>query len=120
MTYDGFNRYCSSLTATTHVVQWGGANVWKVGGKVFAVGGWQEDEPAFTFKTDEGDFDTLTGLPGVRPAPYFASRGMTWVQHYAAPGLSDALLERCLAESHRIVASGLTRKLRKELELDLR
>ncbi len=28
-----------SLPATTHVVQWGGAHVWKVGGKVFAVGG---------------------------------------------------------------------------------
>ncbi|MCR6659935.1 MAG: hypothetical protein NVV72_11555 [Asticcacaulis sp.] len=24
------------------VVQWGGAHVWKVGGKVFAIGGWHD------------------------------------------------------------------------------
>ena len=33
MTYEEFNAFCGSLPATTHVVQWGGADVWKVGGK---------------------------------------------------------------------------------------
>ena len=37
---DGFNDYCESLPATTYVVQWGDAHVWKVGGKVFAIAGW--------------------------------------------------------------------------------
>ncbi|WP_339832848.1 hypothetical protein [uncultured Parvibaculum sp.] len=41
MTYREFNAFCASLPATTYVVQWGGAHVWKVGGKVFAIGGWQ-------------------------------------------------------------------------------
>ena len=31
-------------TATTYVVQWGGAHVWKVGGKVFAIGGWERGQ----------------------------------------------------------------------------
>src|SRR5262249_53547178 len=44
VTYKEFNRFCRSLRATTHVVQWGGAHVWKVGGKVFAIGGWDEGE----------------------------------------------------------------------------
>jgi predicted DNA-binding protein (MmcQ/YjbR family) len=116
--YAAFNRFCRSLPATTHVVQWGGSHVWKVGGKVFAIGGWAEDEPAFTFKTDDLDlFEMLGALPGVRPAPYFASRGMTWLQHYASPGLSDAQLKHHLRESHRIVSRGLTRKRRRELGL---
>jgi predicted DNA-binding protein (MmcQ/YjbR family) len=100
------------------VVQWGGSDVWKVGGKVFAVGGWDDDEPAFTFKTEGIDsFEILRELPGVRPAPYFASRGMKWIQHYAAPGLSDNLLKHHIRESHRIVSLGLTKKSQRELGL---
>ncbi len=32
-----FDEFCGSLKATTHVVQWGNASVWKVGGKIFAI-----------------------------------------------------------------------------------
>jgi predicted DNA-binding protein (MmcQ/YjbR family) len=46
MTYTKFNAFCRGLPATTYVVQWGGSHVWKVGGKVFAIGGWQDDEPS--------------------------------------------------------------------------
>ena len=46
MTPDEYNRFCASLHATTHVVQWGGAHVWKVGGKVFAIGGWDDGRGA--------------------------------------------------------------------------
>ena len=42
MTYDDFNALCGALPATNHVVQWGGSHVWKVGDKVFAIGGWAD------------------------------------------------------------------------------
>jgi predicted DNA-binding protein (MmcQ/YjbR family) len=113
-----FNALCASLPATTHVVQWGGSDVWKVGGKVFAIGGWREDEPAFTFKTSADDFDMLTAMPGVRPAPYLASRGMTWVQHYASPGIPAPMLKDLIRDSHRIVSLGLSRKRQRELGLN--
>src|SRR3546814_5748133 len=46
-----FNATCRRLPATTHVVQWGGSDVWKVGGKVFAIGGKRDGgEAAVTFK----------------------------------------------------------------------
>lgn len=118
MDYAQFNTLCEALPATTHVIQWGGAHVWKVGGKVFAIGGWADDRPAFTFKTDRAKFEMLTQLPGVRPAPYLASRGMSWVQEYKAPGLQDAHLRTLLTESHRIVSLGLTKKLQRELGLN--
>ncbi len=118
LSYDAFDAFCASLPATTHVVQWGGSDVWKVGGKVFAIGGWADSEPAFTFKVSDDDFDMLTALPGVRPAPYLASRGMTWVQHYAAPGIDAPVLKDLLRESHRIVSLGLTKKLQRELGLN--
>jgi len=122
MTGDEFNAFCEGLPATTHVVQWGGAHVWKVGGKVFAIGGLNakvegEAQPAFTFKVSDMSFEVLPQLPGVRPAPYMASRGLKWVQHYAAPGLSDGELQDYIRASHRMVASGLSGKKQRELGL---
>ena len=94
MTYDQYNAFCKKLPATTHVVQWGGAHVWKVGGKVFAIGGWEEaGEQRFTFKTSDIAFEILKERRGLRPAPYLASRGLKWIQHYARPGLSDRALK---------------------------
>lgn len=117
MTYKEFNAFCRSLPATSHVVQWGGSDVWKVGGKVFAVGGWGEDEARFTFKVSDISYEILKEQPGLRPAPYLASRGMKWIQHYAEPGLTDDELKDYLRQSHRIVASGLSKKRQRELGL---
>lgn len=118
MTYDEFNNFCRGLRITTHVVQWGGSDVWKVGGKVFAIGGWGDDLPAYTFKTSEIAFELLRAAPGLRPAPYLASRGMKWIQHYGRPGLSDKDLKLYLQESHRIVSLGLTKQKQRELNLN--
>ncbi len=119
MTRDEYNAFCESLPATTHVVQWGGSDVWKVGGKVFAIAGWKDKAyPGITFKVSRLTYEILTGQPGVRPAPYLASRGMSWVQNYDEPGLSDEDLKAYLTESHRLVALGLTRKKRQEIGFD--
>ena len=117
MTPARFNRFCQNLPATTHVVQWGGADVWKVGGKVFAIG-WPDGKAVqITFKTSPFSYDLLKQQPGLRPAPYLASRGFTWIQQFEKPGLSDTDLSAYLIESHRIVALGLSRRKRVELGL---
>ena len=117
MTYDSFNAFCRGLASTTYVVQWGGSHVWKVGGKVFAIGGWQDKKPSFTFKVSDLAYEMLKDMPGLRPAPYLASRGMKWIQHYAKPGLSDRDLRDYIAQSHSIVAQGLSKKKRIALGL---
>ena len=48
-------------------------------------------------------YEVLKDQAGLRPAPYLASRGMKWIQHYAAPGLNDDELKDYLRESYRIV-----------------
>ena len=119
MTYDEFNAFCGALPATSHVVQWGGADVWKVGEKVFAIGGWDDGGGArFTFKVSDIGYEVLKERPGLRPAPYLASRGMTWIQHYEEPGMSDDELRDYLRESHRIVSLGLSKKRQRELGLN--
>jgi predicted DNA-binding protein (MmcQ/YjbR family) len=118
MTYGKFNAFCRALPATTYVVQWGGSHVWKVGGKVFAIGGGQDGKPSFSFKVSDVAYEMLRDRPGLRPAPYLASRGLKWIQHFANPGLSDAALREYIRQSHFIVSQGLSKKRRIELGLE--
>ena len=85
---------------------------------MFAIGGWNKGKnPGITFKVSEISYEVLKEEPGLRPAPYLASRGMKWIQHHAKPGLSDDDLKSYLAASYRIVRRGLTKKKQKELGL---
>ena len=117
MNYRQFNAFCKSLPATTYVKQWGDSHVWKVGGKVFAIGGWAEDEESYTFKVDPHVYEILEDQEGLRPAPYLASRGLKWIQHYARPGLDDDRLKSYLKRSHLIVSQRLSKKKQRELGL---
>lgn len=121
MTRDEYNDFCKSLPHTTHVVQWGNADVWKVGGKVFAIGGWQgnvDNDPYITFKVSDMAFQILGEQEGLRPAPYLASRGMKWIQRYRDDAMSDDDLREYLKESHRLISLKLTKKLQRELGLN--
>ena len=117
MTRDDFNAFCANLPATTHVVQWGNSDVWKVGGKLFAVCGWNDGEDAFTFKAGEIAYEVLKDEPGIRPAPYLASRGMKWLQVYEPEGMSAASLKEHLVMSYDMAVGRLTKKTRVELGL---
>ena len=99
------------------MVQWGNSDVWKVGGKLFAVCGWNNGADAITFKVTDIAFEILPEMEGIRPAPYLASRGMKWLQHYAQPGLSDLELQNHIGYSYDMVVAKLTKKLRLELGL---
>ncbi len=123
MTVAEYNRFCRSLAHTTYVVQWGGAHVWKVAGKVFAIA-WFDDDPPddenellVTFKVSDLSFELLKEMPGCRPAPYLASRGMKWIQRTGTDSMDDAVLRDYITESHRLVALGLPK--RKQLELGI-
>lgn len=119
MTYEEFNKFCGEFPAVSYVVQWGGAHVWKVGGKVFAIGGWEKPEgPAVTFKVSDLNFDVLRDQPGFRPAPYLASRGMKWIQQYDISGKRVEELKYYITQSHKIVSLGLSKKKQKELGLN--
>ena len=119
MTLDEYNAFCASLPATTHVVQWGGAHVWKVGDKVFAIAGWSEAEGlGVTFKVSELAYDILREQPGCRPAPYLASRGMSWIQRVSAKAMNDNALKDHLKESYRLVVLGLPKAKQQALGLE--
>lgn len=116
-----YNRYCGSLPRVFHVVQWGDAHVWKVGGengKVFAIAGWSDGDYVFvTFKCSPTSFDLLKRRPGLRPAPYLASRGMFWIQRTGPQSKDDKALRDYLKESHRLAALNLPKKVQAALGL---
>lgn len=123
MTREEFDAFCGALPAATHVVQWGGASVWKVGGKIFAVcSRWGRTEESkrprerIAFKCSDLAYELLCQQPGIVPAPYLGRA--KWVQVQGARAMGRADLERYLAEAHRIVAGKLTKKARADLGLE--
>ncbi len=111
MTREDYDAFCASLPHATHVVQWGDASVWKIGGKVFAIGGWSDDrEFAVTFKCSETSFAILKDLPGARPAPYLASRGLSWIQRFDPGSLSDRDLKDYVRRSYAMVLAALPKR----------
>ncbi|MEL6379826.1 MAG: MmcQ/YjbR family DNA-binding protein [Pseudomonadota bacterium] len=124
MTQDEFHSFCASLPHTTHVVQWGDADVWKIGGKFFAalsLGPHDRESGSrprhVTFKVSDMAWEIYREADGVRPAPYLASRGLKWLQRTDDRTISDDDLRSLIEESYRLVAAKLTKKSQRKLGL---
>lgn len=112
MSPQAFDAACRRLPAVTSVVQWGADNVYKVGGRIFAVVG---PGGSFSFKATDIAFEALTSSGRGRPAPYLARA--KWVRFDAMADIDDAELADWLATAHALVAAKLTRAVRRELGL---
>ena len=44
MNEEQFNILCGALLHSTYVIQWSGSHVWKIGGKVFSIAGWNKGD----------------------------------------------------------------------------
>lgn len=119
MTRKEFDAFCATLKASTHVVQWGGASVWKIGGKIFAVSSiWGESEQEkISFKCSDLAFDILKEQPGLTPAPYLARA--KWIQVTESGAMSDEDIKSYIETAYWIVARKLTKAVRSELGLTI-
>ena len=116
MKVKNFNAFCASQPHATHVVQWGGSDVWKIGGKVFAIGALlHEGFLGISFKCTPLSFQMLVEQEGCHGAPYLASRGMKWIQRISDVSLDDAGLQLYINHSYRLALAGLPKKKQKEL-----
>jgi len=113
MSPDGFRRAALGLPGAAVVVQWGGAHVYKVGGKMFAL----TDGACRTLSVKVSDiaFEALTEGGRARPAPYLARA--KWVMFDDLSALDDAEVLDWLQTAHALVAAKLTRAARRELGL---
>ncbi|ADZ72593.1 MmcQ/YjbR family DNA-binding protein [Polymorphum gilvum] len=118
MTRSEFDAWCAVLPAATHVIQWGGASVWKVGGKIFAIcSSWDAGAgERISFKCSDLSYALLVQQDGFAPAPYLARA--KWVQMQTSDALGDDDLRSYLAAAHNLVAATLPKRLRAQLRLD--
>ncbi|MCF6321486.1 MAG: MmcQ/YjbR family DNA-binding protein [Rhizobiaceae bacterium] len=115
-----FNSICKALPKTTHVVQWGNADVWKIGGKIFAIGSrWGKDnarlDVKISFKCSDFSYSLLIQEKGFIPAPYLARA--KWVQIDGQTDLSDDEIKAYIHAAYDIIVQKLTKVLRKELSI---
>lgn len=117
MTRDEFDIFCSSLKATTNVVQWGNATVWKIGGKIFAIcSHWGKgDHQKIGFKCSDFSYMVLIEQENIVPGPYLARA--KWVQLENDKAMSDDEIKSYITEAHTIISAKLTKAKQRELGL---
>ncbi|MCG8490423.1 MAG: MmcQ/YjbR family DNA-binding protein [Sneathiellales bacterium] len=117
MTRDDFDLYCKNLKATTNVIQWGNASVWKVGGKIFAIcSNWGPGEQQkISFKCNDLSYSILIEQDGIIPAPYLARA--KWVQLENEGAMADEDIRAYIEEAWKIISAKLTKTVKKELGL---
>lgn len=98
---------CRSLPGTTEDVKWADDLVFSVGGKMYAAFD-LDDDRSFAFKCDDDDFDRLTALKGIIPAPFAARFG--WVKVHDPKALPEAEWRSLLRKAYSIVRSCLPKK----------
>jgi predicted DNA-binding protein (MmcQ/YjbR family) len=114
--FDDQRRLAASLQGATEDIKWGADLVYSVGGKMFCVFLMREGVTCTcSFKVDDERFLELTGVPGVKPAPYLARA--RWVQVEAGHALTAADLNLLMRRSHALVAAKLTKTLQRQIGL---
>jgi predicted DNA-binding protein (MmcQ/YjbR family) len=98
-----------ALPAATKIVQWGGSDVYKVGGKVFAICGLRG---GLSFKVSEIGFVALTEGGPARQAPYLHKGSWVIVDLDGAP---DEDMADWLTNAHALIAAKLPRARKLEL-----
>jgi predicted DNA-binding protein (MmcQ/YjbR family) len=109
---DPLIEFCRSLPGATEDVKWGHDLIFSVGGKMFAGFQLPDGEP-LGFKVDPLVFDSLVGHNGIVPAPYMAKH--SWVSVTDRTQVPLATLQDLIADSHRLVADKLSKKMRQTL-----
>jgi predicted DNA-binding protein (MmcQ/YjbR family) len=111
LTREEVEAFAMALPSVTSVVQWGGSDVYKVGGKVFAICGLAG---GLSFKVTPIGFVVLTEDGPGRQAPYCAKGH--WV-NIDLDGSDGGDIADWLATAHSLIVAKLTRLKRQELAL---
>ena len=112
MTGAQFDAACRALAGVTMDMPWGDDHVYKVGGRMFAVG---SPQGYCSLKVSDIAFEALVEGGVARPAPYLARA--KWLRFDDLAAVDDAEMAGWLANAHALVAAKLTRAARRELGL---
>jgi len=106
--------YCRTLPGVTEDVKWETRLVFSVGGKMFAVTDYYEEDKGMSLKVDDDRFLELTDRPGIVPAPYLARARWVYVEDPKAIG--DAEARALLKRAYELIFAKLSKKLQREIQ----
>ncbi len=112
MTSEEFAAACMAMPGATRDNPWGHEEVFKVGGKMFAM---PDGSGGCMFKVSDIAYAALVETGRAQPAPYMARA--KWVRFAKLQDLDPIEVTGWLANAHALVAATLTRARRRELGL---
>jgi predicted DNA-binding protein (MmcQ/YjbR family) len=112
MTSEEFVAACMAQPGATRDNPWGHEEVFKVGGKMFAM---PDGAGGCMFKVSDIAYEALVETGRAQPAPYMARA--KWVRFAKLEDLDALEVADWLASAHALVAAKLTRARRRELGL---
>ena len=103
--------YCMALPAVTEDIKWGHDLCFSVAGKMFCVAA-LEGPLSVSFKVKDDEFDEMSSLPGIRPAPYVAR--YKWVLVEEVSRLSRKEWAHYIKQSYELVRAKLPKKVARQ------
>jgi predicted DNA-binding protein (MmcQ/YjbR family) len=105
-------QFCRSLPGATESIKWEDNLVFSVGGKMFAAFHAEDGVPV-GFPCSDEEFDRLTDLPGIIPAPYAARFG--WVSVRKKGALPQAEAKSLMKAAHALVLAKLPKRVQQRI-----
>jgi predicted DNA-binding protein (MmcQ/YjbR family) len=106
--------FCRALPHATEDIKWGNDLVFSVGGKMFAGFTANGKDATFGCKVPEDDFETLTQITGIVPAPYAAR--FHWISVDDPKVLPEDEAKELLRGSYDLVKAKLSKKLKAQID----
>ena len=113
MNIELLREFCLSLPYVTEDVKWGNDLCFLIGEKMFCVT-CLEGSFGVSLKVNEDEFDKLTGLPGIVPAPYLAR--YKWISIQQPDQLTPSEWEHYIKQSYELIKSRLPKRVIKQIE----
>jgi predicted DNA-binding protein (MmcQ/YjbR family) len=114
MTIEDVREFCLSFPGTSEDMKWGDNLTFMVREKIFAIFSLDANPIDGSFKVDEEDFETLSGISGMRQAPHFAKR--QWIQATDLALLSELEWKSHLTKAYHLIKAKLPKKVQAELD----
>jgi predicted DNA-binding protein (MmcQ/YjbR family) len=115
MDIEKLQAICKALPHVSEDIKWGNDLCFCIGGKMFCVAGLNKTPTSASFKVTEEEFETMSQLPGIKPAPYVAK--YKWVLVKDINTLSLKEWQHYTGQSYDLVKNKLSPKIQKELGL---
>ena len=107
MTIESIQNICKKLPHVTEDIKWGNDLCFMVGEKMFCVAV-LEGPLKISFKVTEAEFDEISNLPGIIPAPYVAKH--KWVLVENVKVFNKTKWEYYINQSYQLVKAKLSKK----------